>query len=67
MGPCHNCSKRVLGCHSNCKDYIDWKKKITAVNERRKFIERSTYYVRQRKHRKGDGIIYGRSKTFDEL
>ena len=24
--PCRNCTKRVVGCHSTCKDYKDWKK-----------------------------------------
>lgn len=24
--PCHGCTKRRLGCHSDCQDYISWKK-----------------------------------------
>ena len=23
--PCKDCTKRVVGCHSTCKDYKDWK------------------------------------------
>jgi len=64
MGPCRNCSKRVLGCHSNCKDYIDWKKNIDAVNEKRRSIERSKYYGK--KYYK-ESVHIGRSKVFEEL
>lgn len=24
--PCKDCTKRQLGCHSTCKDYIEWNK-----------------------------------------
>ena len=24
--PCRNCTDRVVGCHSTCKKYKDWKK-----------------------------------------
>ena len=24
--PCRYCTDRVVGCHSTCKKYIDWKK-----------------------------------------
>jgi len=30
--PCYNCKKRVVGCHSNCSDYQEWKKQ----NDKRK-------------------------------
>ena len=25
--PCKNCTDRVVGCHSTCEKYKDWKKK----------------------------------------
>lgn len=33
--PCRNCTKRVVGCHSTCKKYKDWKK---ADKERKQLI-----------------------------
>lgn len=24
--PCYNCGDRIVGCHSSCIAYIDWKK-----------------------------------------
>lgn len=24
LSPCFDCKKRVIGCHSGCKDYISW-------------------------------------------
>lgn len=24
--PCKDCEKRYLGCHSECEQYLDWKK-----------------------------------------
>lgn len=32
-GPCKNCDMRVIGCHSTCSDYIDYKNKLDAINE----------------------------------
>ncbi len=29
-GPCKDCKKRELHCHSTCKEYNDWKKKYVA-------------------------------------
>ena len=26
-GPCKGCTKRYVGCHGKCLDYIDWKQK----------------------------------------
>lgn len=27
MSPCKDCEKRVLGCHSNCAEYVEFKNK----------------------------------------
>jgi hypothetical protein len=27
LTPCYECSDRKIGCHSNCKDYIDFNEK----------------------------------------
>ncbi len=26
VSPCKDCKKRTAFCHSNCQDYIEWKK-----------------------------------------
>ena len=26
--PCFKCERRIVGCHGNCEDYIEYKKKI---------------------------------------
>ena len=40
--PCHQCQKRKVKCHSNCKDYKDWKAErdeFMAENRKRKEID----------------------------
>lgn len=39
MGPCYNCTKRTLKCHSKCEAYLSWKKEIDKVSEKRKAIQ----------------------------
>lgn len=46
--PCYNCEKRVIGCHSNCLEYICYDK------ERKKLL----YKKRIENDRKYDFINY---------
>ena len=32
--PCKNCEDRVVGCHANCKSYIDWAKEHNEAKEK---------------------------------
>ena len=32
--PCKGCSKRHLGCHANCEEYLDFRKWKTELNEK---------------------------------
>lgn len=34
--PCKGCTKRELGCHSTCPDYISFKKLCKETNEKKK-------------------------------
>lgn len=34
--PCYKCEKRVPGCHSTCKFYVEWKKNYTQEAEKAK-------------------------------
>ena len=34
--PCYKCTKRVLGCHSTCDDYLEFKK-INDANKKRRY------------------------------
>ena len=34
--PCMNCSKRVIGCHSTCKEYTEFRKDCDKMNEHRR-------------------------------
>ena len=29
--PCKNCEKRTLGCHSSCKDYMEYKAEVERI------------------------------------
>ncbi len=31
--PCHNCDRRVLGCHVNCRDYIIYCEENARIKE----------------------------------
>ena len=33
--PCKGCEKRVLGCHSTCPDYLEFKAKCEKVRQAR--------------------------------
>lgn len=45
---CLNCNKRHVGCHSECKDYIERKKEHDILREKirkKKHAEDDIYYV----------------------
>ena len=48
--PCHNCEKRVLGCHSSCEVYISYAEWARAKNERIRQAKRSEAYYRKVPH-----------------
>lgn len=41
---CYQCTKRQVGCHSTCQDYIQYQEYITALKE-----ERNKAYCRKRR------------------
>lgn len=45
--PCYQCEKREVGCHSTCKEYIEYS------NERRKIYEKNAQkpYIRKEDYR----------------
>lgn len=51
--PCHNCSERRPGCHSECDRYISFRKNEDALKEKDR-IERISNYTEpwSRKQRK---------------
>lgn len=53
--PCKDCTKRVLGCHSSCKDYAEYRKGIDKANGNKSWHrEYGTYRATVRKN------IYGK-------
>lgn len=40
--PCYACDKRRISCHSDCKDYISWRKNKDIKNE---LIRKSKFTV----------------------
>lgn len=53
--PCHHCERRVVGCHSQCSDYKDWKA-VEAVRKAKEEEERKLrdfeWESTQRRYRK---------------
>lgn len=49
--PCKDCSKRCVGCHSTCEDYIDWKAEHDAERERIRRQKLSTCLATKRYER----------------
>jgi len=50
INPCRNCNKRHIGCHSKCKEYIDWKAEWDKRKElERKYKEKENLAWRYRK------------------
>ena len=31
--PCHGCERRLVGCHTICREYQEWKKAYEAAKE----------------------------------
>lgn len=57
--PCKDCTDRSVGCHCNCKRYIEWKNEIAKVKDNiakerdldyginENFLKRRTTYLRK--------------------
>ncbi len=43
-GPCHDCKDRFLGCHSECKEYLEWVKEVRIYKDKIK-SEKKAYYI----------------------
>jgi hypothetical protein len=40
--PCYKCERRVLGCHSNCEEYLEYsngRKKYCAIKRRERYSD----------------------------
>lgn len=49
--PCdRDCPKRSVECHSTCKDYIKWKKKVDEANHAR-WLEEQRYTISDTKRK----------------
>jgi hypothetical protein len=49
--PCHNCERREIGCHCNCKDYNDYcteKARINSIINEAKENEAKLFGVKKR-------------------
>ena len=33
ISPCKNCTKRYVGCHGECLEYIDWRQSVDIERE----------------------------------
>lgn len=53
IAPCKNCIKRKVGCHSNCKEYFEWKSKRKSRDEEE--VEYVGYLEGAMKRMKGSG------------
>ena len=56
-GPCINCDKRKLYCHSDCPEYIEWKNHIDEVNSKRKEYMKNEYDSFIQHHRNENRIV----------
>lgn len=45
--PCKGCTERVVGCHSNCEKYKEFKDYVAKIrkNEKKEHISRSTIFM----------------------
>lgn len=45
-GPCKDCGRREVNCHSTCTDYISWKeKKVKEIAYQKAMRERAYYCI----------------------
>ncbi len=65
--PCRDCQNRAIGCHTNCDEYVNWKKNHESILAKR-FEQKKindTLYVNQVNRNKlirANAIKYGRDK-----
>ncbi|WP_019139263.1 hypothetical protein [Peptoniphilus timonensis] len=38
---CYECSRRMLGCHSKCSDYAEFRKEINRINEKKEMFRKA--------------------------
>lgn len=48
MNCCYGCDKRCVGCHSTCKDYLNYKSDMENIREKKnKYAEVNQFYREQ--------------------
>lgn len=58
MKSCYNCERRVVGCHSNCEDYKEFRDMIDKRNNNRhKLGEHDRYIYASRTSRRKTGSL----------
>lgn len=67
---CIDCNKRLVGCHDNCEDYLEYKKiSEKARRERNEEFEYKDYISnrlwRERKY-KNKGMVLGEEETMEK-
>lgn len=59
--PCYGCFEREIGCHSECRRYIAWKRKVDDDRKARQTAEEALY--RSRNNRFFDMVKRHRNRT----
>lgn len=52
-GPCKNCERRKLGCHTICPDYIKYRKSIDDASLKRREVDQYAGWFCSKKVRRG--------------
>lgn len=60
--PCHGCTRREVGCHGKCADYLAWREERDKLNEERQ-AERDVNQAIISSIQKTRRSIYRRSRT----
>ena len=61
MNPCFECSKRHEACHSSCKDYAEYRKRLDQQNSKRSW-ELASFWVSRKLRFEKIGQRYQKSR-----
>lgn len=48
MQTCKGCTRRAVGCHSTCKDYLEYKTEVKRVADIKRLEREATAYMSER-------------------
>lgn len=53
VSPCQGCTRRAIGCHSNCEEYAEYREAMEKLNAVRQNFHKGRIWYNYDKYKKG--------------